>query len=283
MTISLVTGHAGTNHITSAQIGGFNSAWYGHRTIRLPNLTTSGSDTPLASDHPTNDGVDMTWPVVTVSGTTATIPVGQWLCNGRLIQVDAPVTVELATKQSGVSRVDILYFKFTVDDSGIESVSAEAVCGDIDLTAQPVQMLWPNAPQTTACAIARLDWDANAATPKVTMAGARHFPEDYVTAMKWQELGGTWHFEQHGNVCVLHAYAVHVPRSANNWTRKILDTKLNHWSWPNEERTCPLMINNGGDTTSYMGVYPDGTIALGHSGSSYTGDACYGTLTWVVI
>lgn len=281
MTINLVTGHAGTNHITSAQVAGFQSAWYGHRIVRLPNLANFGYDTPLASDHLTNDGVEMTWPVVTVSGTTATIPVGQWLCNGRLIQVDAPVTVELATKQPGTARVDIIYFKFAVDDSGVESVSAEAVCGDIDLTAQPVQMLWPNAPQTTACAIARLDWGANAASPKVTMAGARHFPEDYVTTVRWQELGGTWHFEQHGNVCVLHAYAVHVPR--DSWNKKILGMKLNHWSWPNEERTCPITVNGGGDTNSYMGVYADGTIALGHSGGQSTGDAAYGTLTWVVI
>lgn len=283
MTVSLVTGHAGSNHITSAQIGGFQSAWYGHRTIRLPNLTTFGYDTPFATDHLNNDQMEMSWPLVTVSGTTATIPVGQWLCNGRLIQVDQPVAVELKAKPSGASRVDIIYFKFTVDDSGVESVTPEAVCGDIDLTAQPVQMLWPATPQTTACAIARLDWGENDTVPTVTMSGARHFPEDYVTSMRWQEAGGTWHFEQHGNTCTLHAYAVHVPRAANNWTKSVLGTKLNHWSWPNEERTTPLMINNGGGTTSYMGVYPDGTIALGHAGSSYTGDACYGTLTWVVI
>ena len=280
MTVSLVTGHAGSNHITSAQIGGFQSKYYGHGIVRLPNLTYN--DIIVPGDR-TNEADGISWPTVTVSGTTAYIPAGMWLVNGRLVAIDKATGIEIPSHAAGSgAREDILQFRFTVADDGVESVSIAVTEGGNSGLNVAANMLWPNTPQNADIGFAWLDYADSSTQPAITMAGARHVPLDFAYYRNWKMWGGGVEFEQHGSVCTLHFYAVHKSKN-DSWYRQVSDARIPTWARPMNERTTYAYTNNGGAPTAWVGVWPDGALVLGNSGNAATTDAMYATLTWVVL
>lgn len=281
MTVSLVTGHAGTNHITSAQIGGFQSKYYGHGIVRLPDLTYNDVVVP---DAYTNEADAISWPRVTVSGTTATIPAGMWLVNGRLVAIDAATTIEVPSHSSGSgTRKDTLQFKFTVNDDGTETVGFEVTQGGSSPDNTAAAMMWPYTPQSTVVPFATLEYASSSTTPSVLMLGARHVPLDFAYRRTWQMWGGHVDFEQRGNVCLLNFYAVHKSKNDSWYDQTTTDQPIPEWARPQSGRSAYVYTNNGGNPTAYMAVYPDGNFRIGNAGSASTTDAAWGTLMWLVM
>lgn len=278
MTVTLVTGHTGNAHITSADVAGFNSLWHMHGTVRMPRLTYVGD----ATGDKVNECAGLTWPAVTVIGTTATIPAGMWLINGRLIENSGATTLEVPSHSAGSAREDVLYMTYSIDSEGVESAGLELhESGANPAYADPSNMLWPNSPSNGGSPIAVLSYDANSTSPKVTMFGARHFPEDFVYRRVWNMWGGQLEYIQHGCVCTLVAHSVH-KNSKNSWYAMHSDIIIPECGRPLTEHSCPVNVDNSGQTTGYLGVYPDGSVQLGNRGSWSSTDACSATLTWVV-
>lgn len=278
MTVTLVTGHTGNAHITSADVAGFNSLWYMHGTVRLPKLSYNGD----ATGDKVNECAGLTWPAVTVSGTTATIPVGMWLINGRLIENSSAATLEVPSHSAGSAREDVLYMTYSIGSDGVESAGLELhEFGANPDYADPGTMLWPNAPSNGGSPIAILSYAANSTTPTVTMIGARHIPEDFVYRRVWSMWGGTLEFIQHGCVCSLVAHYVR-KTSKNSWYSQSSGVIIPECGRPLTEHSCPVNVDNTGQTTGYLSVLADGSVQLGNRGSLSSTDVCSATLTWVV-
>lgn len=278
MTVTLVTGHTGNAHITSADVAGFNSLWHMHGTVRLPKLTYNGD----ATGDKVNECAGLTWPAVTVSGTTATIPAGMWLINGRLVENSSATTLEVPSHSTGSAREDVLYMTYSIGSDGVESAGLELhESGANPAYADPGNMLWPNAPSNGGSPIAILSYAANSTTPTVTMVGARHIPDDFVYRRVWNMWGGQLEFIQHGCVCSLFAHSVSKD-SKNSWYALNSGVIIPEWARPLTEHSIPVIVNNTGQTTGYIGVYQDGHVQLANAGGLSSTDPCYGTLTWVV-
>ena len=161
MTVTLVTGHTGNAHITSADVAGFNSLWHMHGTVRMPQLTYNGD----ATGDKVNECAGLTWPRVTVSGTTATIPAGMWLINGRLVENSSATTLEVPSHSTGSAREDVLYMTYSIGSDGVESAGLELhESGANPAYADPSNMLWPNSPSNGGSPIAILSYAANSTT-----------------------------------------------------------------------------------------------------------------------
>lgn len=280
MTISLVTGHAGSNHITSAQIGGFQSAYYGHGIVRLPKV--SYVDVVVPGENGVNEADGISWPSVTVNGTTATVPAGMWLVNGRLVTIDRPMPVELPSHAAGSGdREDVMNFMFVVNDDGTESIDVGVTEGSSSVNNIAANMLWPNTPQSADVGFAWLEYKSASTTPKVIMVGARHVPLDFVYRRVWSIWGGQLEFVQHGCVCSLFAHKVSKSRN-KSWYTQSAGAIIPAWARPMMEHSAPLTVCNNGATTGYIGVYPDGSVQIGNCGGQSSTDQSYGTLTWVV-
>ena len=107
--LHLVTGHKGTPHITSADQGVFNAMVMGVDDYVLPYGRKF--EAQLASP---ND---------------VTIRDGCLVMNGRHVNLDSDIVVNIPTGTSGTKRHDIICMRYTVDSAGIESVSLINVMG----------------------------------------------------------------------------------------------------------------------------------------------------------
>lgn len=109
MSIELVTGHAGSSHVTSAQDGRLNAAAWGAGKYVLP---TQGQ-----------------WEITVNSANSVTISTGDAMLEGRHVTSEAPTTLSVDSGTQGMSRNDLVAIVYSKNGSGIESASLQIVKG----------------------------------------------------------------------------------------------------------------------------------------------------------
>lgn len=103
--ISLVTGHTGTEHVTSKQVGRFNAALHGKGNYILD-----------VGDKCQVDVID---------SNKIRINKGELMCQGRHISIEAPEEITITGGTLGQTTYALVYIHYSIDDSGIESVSLQ--------------------------------------------------------------------------------------------------------------------------------------------------------------
>ena len=100
--ISLVTGHTGTEHVTSKQVGRFNAALHGKGNYILD-----------VGDKCQVDVID---------SNKIRINKGELMCQGRQISIESPEEITITGGTLGQTTYALVYIHYSIDDSGIESV-----------------------------------------------------------------------------------------------------------------------------------------------------------------
>lgn len=103
--ISLVTGHTGTEHVTSKQVGRFNAALHGKGNYILD-----------VGDKCQVDVID---------SNKIRINKGELMCQGRQISIESPEEITITGGTLGQTTYALVYIHYSIDDSGIESVSLQ--------------------------------------------------------------------------------------------------------------------------------------------------------------
>ena len=103
--ISLVTGHTGMEHVTSKQVGRFNAALHGKGNYILD-----------VGDKCQVDVID---------SNKIRINKGELMCQGRHISIEAPEEITITGGTLGQTTYALVYIHYSIDDSGIESVSLQ--------------------------------------------------------------------------------------------------------------------------------------------------------------
>lgn len=103
--ISLVTGHTGTEHVTSKQVGKFNAALHGKGNYILD-----------VGDKCQVDVID---------SNKIRINKGELMCQGRHISIESPEEITITGGTLGQTTYALVYIHYSIDDSGIESVSLQ--------------------------------------------------------------------------------------------------------------------------------------------------------------
>lgn len=105
----LVTGYAGTEHITSAQAGLYNAGTIGAGKYILD----------------TADGLACT----IVDANTIQIAAGDALFEGRHVTVQSPETLTISSGTMGQNRIDLVAIHYERDGSGVETATLEIIEG----------------------------------------------------------------------------------------------------------------------------------------------------------
>ncbi len=118
MSVELVTGHAGSNHITSEQLGAFNAGLIGTGTYILPTgdkcaCRRSGSNT-----------------VVVLSGDV--------VCQGRQVHITGSNTLRIENGVQGQRRTDYVGIQYSRSSSGIEKAVLKVVRGRSGYSSSPM-------------------------------------------------------------------------------------------------------------------------------------------------
>lgn len=103
--ISLVTGHTGMEHVTSKQVGRFNAALHGKGNYILD-----------VGDKCQVDVID---------SNKIRINKGELMCQGRHISIESPEEITITGGTLGQTTYALVYIHYSIDDSGIESVSLQ--------------------------------------------------------------------------------------------------------------------------------------------------------------
>ena len=111
MSMNLLTGKAGTNHVTSGDMGAMQAAVFGAGNYLLP--TADGS-------FPN---------VVMKDSNTISVPVMNMVLEGRFARVTAAETVKVSSGVTGKKRNDLLCIKYSRDGQNIESISFVVLSG----------------------------------------------------------------------------------------------------------------------------------------------------------
>lgn len=109
MSIELVTGHAGSSHVTSAQDGRLNAAAWGAGKYVLP---TQGQ-----------------WEITVNSANSVTVSTGDAMLEGRHVTSEAPTTLSVDSGTQSMKRNDIVCIVYSKNGSGVESAALQVVKG----------------------------------------------------------------------------------------------------------------------------------------------------------
>lgn len=122
-TVHLVTGTAGTAHITSADDGAMHAATIGTMSAMGPEASMQYTRGLLLLQAP-----DGTYPSITITNRTVTLSAGAVMLDGRYIRWDTPLSWDIPYPPSGTYT---LYYaiaiKYDRDASGIESAAITMV------------------------------------------------------------------------------------------------------------------------------------------------------------
>lgn len=105
----IITGHTGTAHITSDDVGAFNQALIGDNDYLL------SEESSLTATLLDNNTIQLSDAEVVMQGTH--------------IRIKATDTVEIETGQSGMQRIDIIVCRYSKDDDGVESSEIDVITG----------------------------------------------------------------------------------------------------------------------------------------------------------
>lgn len=109
MSIELVTGHAGSAHVTSAQDGRLNAAAWGGGKYVLP--------------------LQAEFEITVDSANQVTVATGDAMLEGRHITSEAPTTLTVDSGTQGMKRNDIVAIVYSKNGSGVESAALQVVKG----------------------------------------------------------------------------------------------------------------------------------------------------------
>lgn len=109
MSIELVTGHAGSAHVTSAQDGRLNAAAWGGGKYVLP--------------------LQAQFAITVDSANQVTVATGDALLEGRHVTSEAPTTLAVDSGTQGMKRNDLVCIVYAKDGSGVESAALQVVKG----------------------------------------------------------------------------------------------------------------------------------------------------------
>ena len=110
MTVELITGHAGSAHVSSSDVGWFNAGTVGAGKYVLDTGTHLAAEVQSAN--------------------LVTIGVGDAVFEGRHVRVSATENVAIDNGAQDINRNDIICIKYEYDgDTGVESASIEVVKG----------------------------------------------------------------------------------------------------------------------------------------------------------
>jgi hypothetical protein len=104
--ISLVTGHTGTEHVTSGQVGRFNAALHGKGNYILD-----------VGDKCQVDVID---------SKKIRINKGELMCQGRHISIEAPEEMTITGGILGQTTYALVYIHYEISETGIESVGLKS-------------------------------------------------------------------------------------------------------------------------------------------------------------
>ncbi len=118
MSVELVTGHSGSAHITSEQLGAFNAGLIGTGTYILPtgdrcSCRRTGSNT-----------------VVVLSGDV--------VCQGRQVHITGSNTLRIENGVQGQKRTDYIGIQYTRNSQGIERATLKVMRGRSGFSATPM-------------------------------------------------------------------------------------------------------------------------------------------------
>ncbi len=109
MSIELVTGHAGSPHVTSEQASEFNKGCFGKDNYILA----------------TRQRCECT----VMNANSVRINTGDILASGRHITINAPETLKLKNGSQGMKRHDLIGVRYSKNTAGIEKVALEVITG----------------------------------------------------------------------------------------------------------------------------------------------------------
>lgn len=109
MSIELVTGHAGSAHVTSAQDGRLNAAAWGDGKYVLP--------------------LQGQFAITVNSANSVTVSTGDAMLEGRHVTSEAPTALTVDSGTQGMQRNDIVAIVYTKNGSGVESAALQVVKG----------------------------------------------------------------------------------------------------------------------------------------------------------
>lgn len=109
MSIELVTGHAGSAHVTSAQDGRLNAAAWGTGKYVLP--------------------LQSQFAITVDSANQVTVATGDVLLEGRHITSEAPTTLTVDSGTQGMKRNDLVCIVYAKNGQGVESAALQVVKG----------------------------------------------------------------------------------------------------------------------------------------------------------
>ena len=105
----LVTGYAGTEHITSAQVGAYNAGTFGAGKYVL-------------------DTADQLAATI-IDANTIQIAAGDAIFEGRHVTIDPAETVTISSGSMGMERYDIITIHYERDGGGVETAALEVIEG----------------------------------------------------------------------------------------------------------------------------------------------------------
>lgn len=109
MSIELVTGHAGSAHVTSAQDGRLNAAAWGDGKYVLP--------------------LQAQFAITVDSANQVTIATGDAMLEGRHVTSEAPTTLAVDSGTQSMKRNDLVCIVYSKNGSGVESAALQVVKG----------------------------------------------------------------------------------------------------------------------------------------------------------
>lgn len=109
MSIELVTGHAGSAHVTSAQDGRLNAAAWGTGKYVLPTQAQ--------------------FAITVDSANQVTVATGDAMLEGRHVTSEAPTALTVDSGTQGMKRNDLVCIVYSKNGSGVESAALQVVKG----------------------------------------------------------------------------------------------------------------------------------------------------------
>lgn len=265
MAFELITGHAGRNHVDSADMGEAFAGIVGKGRYILD--TGEGMACAMSDSN------------------TLTVGTGSMLMDGRIVRNETAATFKIANGTQGQYRHDLACLRYTLDRSNdsIESVEQVVLQGTPATTASEAK-----DPEYEAGDILSGDLSATVPIARVKLDNLTPTCEAMlgsVTSLK--SLGesvslytsGIWRvFARGGSVFV---HAVGVKTGNGPWDSTECPYKLPQGYRPSFNVRSALITSNGGSTTGGLYVGSNGTIAVANNGSSGSSDARYGSVSFL--
>ncbi|MDK6522727.1 hypothetical protein [Alloscardovia omnicolens] len=258
MTIHMITSRQNMAHVTADDAAHLNARIMGDGQY----LLTKG------------------WAPTLASASRVNLPVGEWLWNGRYVQISVQESINIGNGvSSGSTRDDLICLQYSRNTgTGVETVSAAVIKGVINqgIGVPPITTSLLNTPSETYMIIAVVRW--NGLTPTVQAFENTEYLQPFsqtnetlrnvesrltslqatksTTVRLPYQTGGAYTLTREGNIVTLGGQGTcdNVQNAGN--------LKVNEAIPAGYRPTAPMSVSWGGNQKMDMLVKPDGTITL---------------------